>query len=429
VKPTRQWAALLIFVAWGVGWARSQEVVCDRGEGHFEGSFRTGVTVRVGAVASGGFATRDCEAVLRWGNERVVAVQTAAQVDIDVLGVDMGLDVPVVAFVVRSAQDNWQASYEIWSMEKKPRLLRTLTGGDSYRAVDADFNQQVAIWTTDAVAVEGFDGLTHADYSSPPMVVVQFERGGLVDVSAWYGAQYDRQIAELRGGLTAEALAEFRKSDGRLESGSVPAAEWVRLRNTKAVVLEMVWAYMYSGRPDRAWAELEGAWPSGDVARVKAAIVAARARGIEAKVTKVASAPVLPKHIQRAFVYEYLKPVAKEGQTAAGVAHGASGLGESGAVHVAEQGAQMQLYEADTGPKPILLWRPPPSEAELARVEGEETVELMIDEAGKVESARMVAPGSDPELLRAAKGWKFIPASRNERPVAYKLRMVVQPYR
>jgi hypothetical protein len=97
VKPTRQWAALLIFVAWGVGWARSQEVVCDRGEGHFEGSFRTGVTVRVGAVASGGFATRDCEAVLRWGNERVVAVQTAAQVDIDVLGVDMGLDVPVVA--------------------------------------------------------------------------------------------------------------------------------------------------------------------------------------------------------------------------------------------------------------------------------------------------------------------------------------------
>lgn len=140
-------------------------------------------------------------------------------------------------------------------MEKKPRLLRTLTGGDSYRAVDEDFNRQVAIWTTDAAAVEGFDGLTHADYSSPPMVVVQFERGGLVDVSAWYRAQYDRQIGELRRGLTAEALAEFRKSDGRLESGSGPAAEWVRLRKTKAVVLEMVWAYLYSGRPDRAWAE------------------------------------------------------------------------------------------------------------------------------------------------------------------------------
>ena len=169
-----------------------------------------------------------------------------------------------------------------------------------YRAVDEDFDGKVAIWTTDAAAVEGFDGLTYADYVSPPTVVLQFERGELVDVSAWYRAQYDRQIAELRGGVTAEALAEFRKSDGRVESGSVPAADWVRLRKTKAAVLEIVWAYLYSGRPDRAWAELEGAWPSGDVARVKAAIVAARARGIEAKVTKVASAPVLPKHIQRA---------------------------------------------------------------------------------------------------------------------------------
>ena len=82
------------------------------------------------------------------------------------------------------------------------------------------------------------------------MVVMQFERGELLDVSAWYRAQYDRQFAELRGGLTAEALAEFG-TVMEAKFGTVPAADWVRLRKTKAVVLEMVWAYLYSGRPDR----------------------------------------------------------------------------------------------------------------------------------------------------------------------------------
>ena len=37
----------------------------------------------------------------------------------------------------------------------------------------------------------------------------------------------------------------------------------------------------------------------------------------------------------------------------------------------------------------------------------------------------MVAPNSDPELLQTAKDWKFIPASRDRKPVAYKLKMDV----
>ena len=424
MKPAMRWAALVVCLAWGGGVARSQDAVCDRGEGQFERSFSTGVTVRVGAVANGGFATRACEAVLSWGSERVLAVPTAAQVDIDVLGGDLGFGVPVVGFVVRSAQDEWRASYAIWSMEKKPRLLRTLTGGDLYRAVDEDFNGQVAIWTTDAAAVEGFDGLRYADYASPPMMALRFERGQLVDVSAWYRARYDRQIAELRGGLTAEALAEFRKSDGRVEFGSVPAAEWLRLRKTKGAVLEMVWAYLYSGRPDRAWAELEAVWPAGDVARVKAAILAARAGGIETQVEKVAAATLPHKWAERAVVYEHAKQSAAR-RSDAGQMSGAPGVGV-GSAHEAERG---EVYEADTDPQPILLWRPPPSAAEQARVQGEERVELTIDEAGKVESATMVAPGSDPELLESAKEWRFIPASRGGRPVAYRLKMDVRPYR
>ncbi|MGD0648106.1 MAG: hypothetical protein ABR971_08950 [Acidobacteriaceae bacterium] len=423
MRPTKQWAVLLICVALGVsssgGWAQSRQVVCDRGSGQFEAGFPSGVTVRVGAVRSGGFATRACEAVLRWGDGRAVVVPTAAQVDIDVLGADVGLGVPVVAFVVRPAQDDGRARYEIWSMEKKPRHLLTLTGGESYRAVDAEFNGQVAIWTTDAAAVEGFDRLGHADFASPPMVALRFEHGRLVDVSAWYRELYDLQIAALRDSVTAEELTEFRKSDGQHISGSD------RLRKTKATVLEIVWAYLYSGRQERAWAELEDVWPAGDVARVEAAMMAARARGIETQGTKVASATLPPKWMERPAVYEYLKADPSQ-QNGGRLMYGALGVtGHEGPVLVKDE-ESTGLYAADKEPKAILLWRPPPTAAEQEVAQGDETVQLTIDAAGKVQAARMLAPGSDPELLQAAKDWKFIPALSDGRPVAYELKMDVR---
>jgi hypothetical protein len=90
------------------------------------------------------------------------------------------------------------------------------------------------------------------------------------------------------------------------------------------------------------------------------------------------------------------------------------------------------LYAADKEPKAILLWRPPPTAEEQEFAQGEETVLLTIDGAGKVEAVRMLAPGSDPELLQAAKDWKFIPASVDGRPVAYQLKLekiIVSPGR
>ncbi len=425
MKPIKQWVLLLICVAWSGGWAQSRQVVCDRGNGHFEANFPTGVTVRVGAVKSGGFATRACEAGLRWGNERAAVVQTAAQVDIDVLGADLGMGMPVVAFVVRPAEDDRRANYEIWSMEKKPRHLLTLTGGDSYRAVDAEFNGQVAIWTRDAAAVDGFDGLGRDDFSSPPMMALRLEHGRLVDVSAWYRALYDGQINGLRRGVTAEELAEFRKSDGRLSSGSVGAVEEVRLRKTKATVLEIVWAYLYSGRPGRAWAELESAWPAGDVARVRTAMVAARARGIETQVAKVASATLPPKWMERPALYEYLKADPSQ-ENGGRLMYGVPGVsGHEGPVLVKDEGST-GLYAADMEPKAILLWRPPPTVAEESLAQGVETVLLTIDAAGKVEAVTMLPRGSDPELLQAANNWKFIPALVDGRPVAYQLKMDVR---
>ena len=79
-------------------------------------------------------------------------------------------------------------------------------------------------------------------------------------------------------------------------------------------------------------------------------------------------------------------------------------------------------------PVAILLWRPPlsPSQQSLAR--SQETLQLVIDQAGKVHSAELVFPNEDPELMNATKNWKFIPAIKDGQPVAYTMKLDVSPY-
>ncbi len=415
--------AILFFLICIVAPTQAQKAVCDNGNGQFEAQFLTGVSVRVGAGHSGAFATRMCDAILSWNHDQLVAAANAPQVDIDVLGADLGLGVRVVAFQVRKADHEWQSTYLIYSLHKKPRLLKIITGGDSYRAVDADFNQRVAIWTTDAAAVNGFDGLTYGDYDSPPTLVLNFEHHKLTDVSADYEPQYDRQIVRLRAQLTAQELSSFRNSDGRLAFGSAPAAEWSQLRKTKVKILEIIWAYLYSGRPQQAWAELDQAWPPADAARIKAAILAARAKGIDSQVSAIASAKLPARWHDAPVVYHLVRHFASS------PGHEVEFNGASGYVKASNPLAfSPDQLAVDSAPVAILLWRPPlsPSQQSLAR--SQETVQLVIDEAGKVHSAKLLFPSQDPELMNATKNWKFIPAFKDGRPVAYNLKLDVSPY-
>ncbi len=408
--------------------AQAGGVVCGKGFGQFSTTFSTGVSVRVGPAHVGGFAQHTCEAVLTDRGDRLVAIPSAAKVDIDVMGVNLGFGGPVVAFESWSASNSWQATYAIYSLDKHPRLLRTITGGDEYRAIDAGFNKRVAIWTTDAAAVDGLDDLTYADFDAPPTVVLDFQHDRLMDVSAWYRRQYDKQIAQLRGQLDAQDLTDFRASDGRLRFDAMPPALWVRLRRTKVKVLEIALAYLYSGRAAQAWAELSRDWPPTDVAGIKAEILAARASGIEAQVAGVASAKLPPKWNDTPFVYAYLM----EHQCASPVVPRPAMFGDlmSRAVLRGNQPNAPLPEEAaaDTAPQPILVWRPEPWDAEAAQGDQWETMMLTIDEAGKVHAAKMVDSTSDAELLRAAMHWRFIPAFRDGKPVAYKLKFQVMPY-
>lgn len=412
--------------------AQTGNLVCNEGSGQFTDTFSTGVRVHVGAAHSSGFAQRSCEAALMFKGHQLVAVPSAARIDIDVLGADLGFGVPVVAFESWQSSHGWQSTYQIYALKKNPHLLRTIAGGDQYRAVDADFNRRVAIWTRDAAAVNGLDGLTYADYDAAPTMVLNFEKGRLIDVSAWYRKQYDQQIAQLRGQLTPAALSEFQKSDGRLTFGSAPIAEWMQLRKTKAKVLEMVWAYLYSGRADQAWAELDRDWPPADEARIKAEILAARAKGIEAEVAGVA-VKLPPKWNDTPLVRRYLMV----SEASAPIRDELPNMDHDDTRFASTEGTPQQPdYQgtsddlaAKTAPQAITVWRPQLPATEAAQAERWETVMLTIDEAGKVHAAKMVDPPSDPALLRAAAHWKFIPAFRDGKPVAYQLKFQVTPYR
>ncbi len=82
---------LCISTLGGIGWCQANGILCRNGAGQFRAKFVTGVIVSVGAQKDSAFASRTCEASLI-GSRRVVAVvRDAQQVDVDVVGADLGL--------------------------------------------------------------------------------------------------------------------------------------------------------------------------------------------------------------------------------------------------------------------------------------------------------------------------------------------------
>jgi hypothetical protein len=69
----------------------SQGVVCSDGFGSFDATSASGVAVTVGAPKESGLARRACQAKLSWDNQKMQVEPGAWQVDIDLMGVDLGL--------------------------------------------------------------------------------------------------------------------------------------------------------------------------------------------------------------------------------------------------------------------------------------------------------------------------------------------------
>jgi hypothetical protein len=395
----------------------TQFLVCDKGLGSYEGklpdfSAASGVTVSVRPTKRGGFASHGCDARLKWSHGETILGSDLAQADIDVLGADLGFGVPVVAFQIKATDADPTIRYEIYSLGKPPKLLHTIIGQDYFSAADTRLDGTVEIWTTDSAAVNGFDDLPLRAFDTPPSAVLRFEGGKLIDVSSEFRSHFDGQIHSLQSRLGEHLLSAFKASDGRL-SGEHFAADGQSsdLLATKVKVLEIVWAYLASGREQEAWDALNQMWPASDVGRVQAAILTASKRGLRGQVDGVSQLTEPNRHSNSAVLYEHT------------ASFGGYGMSK-----------ELRARFADTGPEQILLRLPSPNDPEHWNEEKE--LELVIDEAGKVRSARMrggvvkdISAGlrdePNKDWVDLAVNWKYIPAFKDGHPQAFRSRLHV----
>jgi hypothetical protein len=376
--------------------AQMHDTLCKDGDGGFRAESHSGVTVQVRAARAGELSMRSCEAVLSWDKETLTVATSASQIDLDTFGADLGLGMPVASFQIRKKDEaDCCMEYKIYSLEKNPRLLRVLTGGDFFSAADTDLDGRVEIWTNDAAAVQGFESLSLAELDAAPTIVLRFTNGKLLDVSSEFQAYFDVQVAQLRKEMDSDALRGFKSSNGKLSDTGARSAESIkRMRAAKVKVLEIVWSYLYSGREEQAWRELAEMWPTEDFARIQKAMLDATARGIRRQIDGVSQSKARIRKPKRVQVFD--------------------------AMHESDSG-KLEV----TPPVPIMLRRPPPLGIDKGPTGAESLLNLVIDSAGKVRSAEPSGKRQsvDQVLLQAAYFWKFIPASKNGKAVASRIRI------
>jgi hypothetical protein len=396
----------------------AQEVVCSAGFGSFSATSTTGVELSVGALKNAEMAQRVCQATLAWDKQSLQIEPRAWQLDVDLMSVDLGLGAPVAAIQVKHADVDPLVEYEIYALTKPPRKLRIITGGDSFRATDTDLNGQIEIWTSDAAAVNGFEGIALSALDFAPPMALRFDRRRLIDVSAEFKPRFDRRIAALRAQLDdPHQLEEFKSSDGRLAGMSPLSMTNLRaLRATKIRVLEIVWCYLYSGREQEAWKSLDAMWPAADVERIRTAILNARDHGMRRELDGVSDGSA-HRPRKRAMIFDRLTET--------------EGINGGPRSYVNESGGPddtMRAFQVDTNPRPILMRRPaPPEGAGASALTTEVVVNMVVDAAGKVWSIKTEGK-IDQDLIDASNDWKFMPALKDGHPVASRLRMGVTPF-
>src|SRR5438309_463179 len=394
--------------------AQNNAVVCRDGSGSFEAAFPTGVTVRVGAARRDGLATRACEGMLLWDKQKLGVAAAAAQVDVDGFGIDVGLGQSVVTLQVKKIDAECCMTLHIYSLQKPPKLLRTITGGSFFSTADTDLDGQIEIWTNEAAAMEGFENPNAGRPDLAPTVILRFVHGRLLDVSSEFQSYFDSEIARVRTQLDPEDLRDFKNSNGRLAPTAHFSPEDLRhsesLERTKVRVLQIIWSYLYSGREQDAWNSLADMWPARDIDRIRAAILSARARGIRAQVDGV-SAKVPSKAIATK-VFDLRTQAAPS----AGIPWAHRSGGEDG--------------PAILPPSPILIERRAAErESEANLPDSELLLDLVIDSAGKVRSAESAEPSFELFLKSEVARWKFIPALSAGRAVTSRVYFLVSPKR
>jgi hypothetical protein len=395
---------------------QSYKSLCIQGNNKYQAASHHRIEVSVEPAESGGFGTHLCRAALEWDKQSLVVAQDAVEVDLDLFDVDLEGLGPVAAFQIKESADDCCLVYQIYSLEKPVRLLRTIRSG-TFHGADTDLDGRVEIWAEDRASIDGLEGLNQDAIRYPPSYVLRFEHGRLLDASRAFQEYFDQIIAAVRREMNPDDLRAFHQSSGSLQYSIGRIDEWRKLRSIRVQVLEIVWAYFYSGRETEAWKELDAMWPAEDAARMQASLRKARAGGILTQIDGISSLPPAKKRSQ---VFD--DPVETQ--------HGISAAIIEMGTHIESRPAPVFDRSEVKEAQPIQMWRPMPADLNKV-VAGEEWLDLLIDSAGKVRLVKWTERKTPPdeELLSYALAWKFIPAHRHGKSVASRLRFAVFPKR
>jgi len=243
----------------------------------------------------------------------------------------------------------------------------------------------VEIWAGDAAALRGFEALFPGEVGFVPNYVLRFEKGRLYDATSEFVSYFDDVIRQVRAEIDPALMHDFQLSDGKLlvRVGAPPEeiTRNHRLRTPKIQALEIVWAYLYSGREKEARQALDEFWPKSDVDRIYKAILDARARGIGSQLDP---APP-PDHRNNTKAWIYTRREASS-----------------------PDAIMMRVY-------------PPPDI--FSPMQHKVLLELVIDSAGKVRSIEKNGDSKnlDEYIRKSVREWKFIPAYRNSQSVACRM--------
>jgi hypothetical protein len=360
--------------------------------------------------------------MLQWGKTILPVAHGVYEANIDIMGADLGLGQPVVAFQIKFSEADRLTTYKVFSLAKPPHLLHTITGADEYDAKDMDLRGRNEIWTDDALAVDDFENLPLSSWDSAPTVVLRFENQRPIDVSSEFQPYFDRQIAQLKSQLDPTALKEFRQSDGKLKSpAAYEMADLHSVIRTKIQVIEIVWMDLESGREQQAWRDLADLWPPADVDRMRAAILAARAGGVLRQVDAASNPSVTLSFKRHATVFDCIKTDTYESAP------------ESAFPGLAPEVKELAPTPVDSRPQPIYLGISySKSQTQALPDPGTKIyLNLVIDAAGKVHSAELAnkadqGPVGD-KVLSSSANWNFIPAFVGNRAVACRMNYGVWP--
>ena len=162
--------------------------------------------------------------------------------------------------------------YYIISLGSRAGLLKQIYNERGAAFVRNERTGRMEIQTHDGAFDYVF--LSHAE-APFPSVYLSLEGTRLIDVGARHVAEYDREIDEAKRRLSEEKLRAFyaaTNSEGAWANDSN--------REAAADVLQIIYAYLYSGRQSEAHDALTTMWPPFDQERAWKLILETRQKGI-----------------------------------------------------------------------------------------------------------------------------------------------------